>query len=74
MSGLKLGLVSFSQEAVDNFSEDEFKRSYKGKIAVDLNEAWEKIKAAKTPLCEEVKSESFQSKLDKKLKKKDQPL
>lgn len=41
---MKIGGVHFNPESFKNFSEQQFKTMFKGKLEIDINEAWKSIK------------------------------
>jgi hypothetical protein len=60
-----IGGISFSQEGIDSLTEEQFKALYRGKINIDLGEAWQIVRMNKTKLCEG----DFQERLNKRKKK-----
>jgi len=40
---VKIGNISFSDNAVLSFTKKEFIEKYKGKLNTDINEAWQTI-------------------------------
>jgi len=43
MAQIIIGNTSFNSEAFENISKEQFIAMYKGKVEVDLNNAWELI-------------------------------
>jgi hypothetical protein len=40
---MKIGNVSFNPEDIKHLTKEEFSELVKGKIDIDINEAWEKV-------------------------------
>lgn len=41
---IKIGNTEFNKNSFEGMTKDEFKKLYKGKLTVDLDEAWRQIK------------------------------
>jgi len=66
---LKVGKTTFNKEALKGITKDEFEKTYRGKLNVDIKEAWVKVKPftkmdEKPEIKKEVKPDSKKS--DKK--------
>jgi len=40
---LKVGNTTFNTESLKGWTKDEFKKAYKGKISIDIDEAWKEV-------------------------------
>jgi len=41
---IKIGNTEFNKNSFEGMTKDEFKKLYRGKLAVDLDDAWKQIK------------------------------
>ncbi|NQY28797.1 MAG: hypothetical protein HRT69_04915 [Flavobacteriaceae bacterium] len=41
---IKIGNTEFNKNSFEGMTKDEFKKLYRGKLAVDLDDAWKQLK------------------------------
>ena len=41
---IKIGNTEFNKNSFEGMTKDEFKKLYKGKLTIDLDEAWKQLK------------------------------